>query len=122
MKTQKLGCDYFGCDFGAHYLDSTCIDGYLWDMDSGGCDDDYKPYYDVGGDIPCPQCNAKEYVKSYVSDDLMNAGYESLTQPLTVKQIKNILSNWPANRRRMGIRFWREGRREAVNEAMRQDF
>ena len=34
----KLGCDYRGMDFGAGYIDSCCIDGYLWDLDSGDSD------------------------------------------------------------------------------------
>jgi hypothetical protein len=28
-------CDFMGQDFGATYPDSVCIDGYLWDADSG---------------------------------------------------------------------------------------
>jgi hypothetical protein len=46
--------------FGATYPDATCIDGYLWDMDSyeedaGG--------FTQGGEIPCPNCNKAEYDK-----------------------------------------------------------
>lgn len=52
MSKKKLGCDYYGNEFGAHYLDSTCIDGYLWDMDSGGIDElSGANYYDHGGGI-----------------------------------------------------------------------
>ena len=29
-------CDYQGHEFGASYLDSICIDGFLWDADA--CD------------------------------------------------------------------------------------
>ena len=52
-------CDYIGYDFGAHYPDSICIDGYLWDMDSGHKDESgqYDWIYTYGGDIPCPKCN-----------------------------------------------------------------
>ena len=31
-------CDFMGQDFGATYPDSVCIDGYLWDADSGNAD------------------------------------------------------------------------------------
>lgn len=46
--------------FGATYPDATCIDGYLWDLDSneGGC-------LMVGGDVPCPFCNTDEFLDGY---------------------------------------------------------
>lgn len=47
------GCGYTGHDFGAPYPDSTCIDGFLWDLDS--CDEPGGGLTH-GGDIPCPQC------------------------------------------------------------------
>ena len=50
------GCDYQGYEFGANYLDSVCINGYLWDADSGEMGPDGW-LYDSGGEIPCPQCN-----------------------------------------------------------------
>lgn len=31
-------CDYTGHEFGASYPDSCCIDGFLWDLDSGDSD------------------------------------------------------------------------------------
>ncbi|WP_163173334.1 hypothetical protein [Bacteroides sp. 51] len=49
--------------FGAKYPDATCIDGYLYDLDS----------YDVidgvegltrGGDVPCPFCNTDDFIES----------------------------------------------------------
>lgn len=49
------GCGYTGYEFGGGYLDSTCIDGYLWDLDS--CDD-AGGGLTKGGEIPCPKCNA----------------------------------------------------------------
>lgn len=52
--TTKLGCDYQGSHFGANYEDATCIEGFLWDLDS--CDEPGGGL-SVGGDIPCPQCN-----------------------------------------------------------------
>ncbi|MBE8578695.1 hypothetical protein [Vibrio sp. OPT18] len=121
MTKKKLGCDYVGHDFGARYLDSTCIDGYLWDMDSGGFDElSGAGYYDHGGDIPCPNCNEKKYVKSYISDHLIEEGYNSVSKPLTTKKIKNVLRKWPSNRRRMAMRYLRSGRREAIRDAMKQ--
>ena len=51
---EPSGCGYTGYEFGGGYLDSTCIDGYLWDLDS--CDEPGGGLRS-GGDIPCPQCN-----------------------------------------------------------------
>lgn len=112
-------CNYQGSHFGAHYPDACCIDGYLWDLDSGGSDENGETYLDSGGDVPCPQCNTKKYVHS-LSDDFINDGYESLDHPMTTKMVKNVMSKLPSNWRRMGIRYWRQGRKEATNEAKRQ--
>lgn len=55
-------CDYQGREFGASYPDSVCIDGLLWDADSGdACDGGWC--YTNGGEIPCPQCNAEAYAE-----------------------------------------------------------
>lgn len=56
----SAACDYEGRDFGASYIDSCCIDGYLWDIDS--CDEPGGPLFD-GGDMPCPKCNTLEYLE-----------------------------------------------------------
>lgn len=61
-------CSYQGYHFGAPYEDATCIDGYLWDLDSGGLGGDGKNYLDSGGDIPCPSCNTESYLKSVAED------------------------------------------------------
>lgn len=61
-------CDYQGYEFGAPYLDSVCIDGYLWDADSGESSGDGWTY-DHGGEIPCPACNFKQAV-SNLADEL----------------------------------------------------
>lgn len=53
-ETTASGCGYSGYEFGGGYLDSTCIDGFLWDLDS--CDEPGGGLTQ-GGDIPCPQCN-----------------------------------------------------------------
>ena len=58
-----MSCAYQGYEFGASYLDSVCIDGYLWDADSGHSDpagDGWR--YTSGGVIPCPLCRFKEAV------------------------------------------------------------
>ena len=55
-------CDYQGHEFGANYPDSVCIDGFLWDADSGdACGDGWC--YTNGGEIPCPQCNAEAHAE-----------------------------------------------------------
>ena len=68
-----LGCDYSGCDFGANYPDSCCIDGYLWDLDS--CDEPGGPL-SCGGDIPCPECNHEEWLE-YRREEVEEKGYEA---------------------------------------------
>lgn len=52
------GCDYQGHEFGASYPDSVCLDGWLFDADSGYSIDGGWAYTS-GGDIPCPKCNPK---------------------------------------------------------------
>ena len=59
MQNEK-SCDYEGHDFGANYIDSYCIDGYLWDFDS--CDEPGGPLL-AGGDLLCPKCNTLEYLE-----------------------------------------------------------
>lgn len=59
-----LGCNYEATTFGAHYPDGTCIDGYMWDLDS--CDESGGGLTS-GGDIPCPFCNTAEHI--YWNDD-----------------------------------------------------
>lgn len=61
-------CDYQGHEFGAQYPDSVCIDGYLWDADSGDASDDGW-IYTSGGDIPCPKCNAEEHREYYAEEE-----------------------------------------------------
>jgi len=53
-------CGYEGSHFGARYPDATCIDGYLWDLDS--CDEPGGQLFS-GGDVPCPCCNTREYIE-----------------------------------------------------------
>ena len=67
-----MSCDYQGHEFGAWYPDSVCIDGYLWDADSGYRDETgkYAWIYTHGGDIPCPKCNRKEYEEYFIEDEM----------------------------------------------------
>lgn len=51
--------------FGASYPDGTCIDGYMWDLDS--CDIPKGPLFS-GGDVPCPFCNADAYIEHQKDD------------------------------------------------------
>lgn len=61
IATRKaLGCNYEAPTFGAHYPDGTCIDGYMWDLDS--CDEPGGGLRS-GGDMPCPWCNTAEYIE-----------------------------------------------------------
>lgn len=60
MEKIKEQCPEFP-HFGAKYPDARCIDGFLWDLDSG---DGYS--FTNGGDDPCPFCNTKEYIKYHV--------------------------------------------------------
>lgn len=53
-------CNYAGYEFGGGYLDSMCIDGYLWDADS--CDEPGGGL-SIGGDLPCPQCNTVKFLE-----------------------------------------------------------
>jgi len=52
------GCQYEAPTFGAGYPDGTCIDGWMWDLDSGDGDG-----LTSGGDEPCPYCNTVEYLE-----------------------------------------------------------
>lgn len=57
---KALGCNYEAPTFGAHYPDGTCIDGYMWDLDS--CDEPGGGLLH-GGDQPCPWCNTSEFIE-----------------------------------------------------------
>jgi hypothetical protein len=71
MSTQQLGCDYQGHEFGASYLDSVCIDGFLWDADS--CDAPGDKTLHRGGEIPCPECNHEAWLE-YHKEEALNDG------------------------------------------------
>lgn len=50
--------------FGASYPDATCIDGYLWDLDS-----DEKVSLTIGGDEPRPFCNTEEFIVQHQDEE-----------------------------------------------------
>lgn len=62
---EKKGCGKEFPYFGASYPDAHCIDGYLWDMDSGEATEDGW-VYTSGGDEPCPFCNTEEWLDNVV--------------------------------------------------------
>jgi len=51
-------CGYTGHEFGACYPDSVCIDGFLWDADSGD-----EGGLTQGGDWACPRCNTARFIE-----------------------------------------------------------
>ena len=90
-------CEYQGHEFGAHYPDSVCIDGQLFDADD--CDDQGN-LYEPTEFIPCPMCSPKDAIewwknrfdspskrkarkaaRSLVADIRRNRGVETLTNP-----------------------------------------
>lgn len=71
-------CDYTGRHFGAPYDDACCIDGYLWDLDSGDRDG-----LTSGGDIPCPLCNVDTYV-GHMADEAIDTSINDGTEPCEV--------------------------------------
>jgi hypothetical protein len=70
-------CGYQGYEFGASYPDSICIDGELWDADSG--DDDRL--LTVGGDMPCPGCNTAAYLDWALEEAVEDACGQSMFTP-----------------------------------------
>ncbi|STR40535.1 Uncharacterised protein [Klebsiella michiganensis] len=77
-----MSCGYQGYEFGAHYPDSLCCDGYLWD-----CDAYEDGMLTNGGDIPCPVCNRKQWLAFY-RDHIIECGMmqsERKRGPKTVK-------------------------------------
>ena len=55
--------------FGADYPDAVCIDGYLWDLDSG----EPGGLLTIGGDDPCPVCNTEKWLKEVMDSELFES-------------------------------------------------
>lgn len=74
------GCTYQGYEFGANYPDSVCIEGYLWDADSGDADPTGEGWIHTnGGDIPCPWCNHIEWANGAI-DEARDAGLNAQSE------------------------------------------
>ncbi|EGU38814.1 hypothetical protein [Vibrio scophthalmi] len=111
MRKQRLGCGYMGFDNRIPYPVSRCFDGFMLVSD-----DALKEEYARYTPIPCPMCNAKRFVKSYVAEKLWLSGYQSLSPTRSSASIEEALNGWSANSKRMGMRFYRAGRRQAIRE------
>lgn len=81
-------CDYQGYEFGAPYLDSVCIDGFLWDADS--CDEPGGPLYH-GGEMPCPKCSHEAWLADHceeVLEDGFKAHYDGKPRECLIEKDK----------------------------------
>ncbi|MBN3851950.1 hypothetical protein G3N59_01030 [Paraburkholderia sp. Ac-20340] len=88
----KLGCSFEGPSFGANYPDGTCIDGYLWDLDS--CDEPGGPLHS-GGDVPCPHCNTREYVVDYLDKrPTGNSRQRRAAIRMVIERVKRRSGDW----------------------------
>jgi ribosome modulation factor len=77
LRDDGLGCAYQGHEFGAPYLDSLCIEGYLWDADSGDASGDGAGWnYTHGGELPCPHCNHAQWLEKAL-ESLDDEGYDA---------------------------------------------
>ena len=63
--SKELGCGIEFPHFGADYPDAVCIDGYLWDLDSG----DPGGLLTIGGDDPCPVCNTEKWLEQVMENE-----------------------------------------------------
>ena len=68
------GCGIEFPHFGANYPDARCIDGYLWDLDSGGPGEPLT----IGGDDPCPVCNKEEWLESVMENEEFDTEADAL--------------------------------------------
>ena len=75
------GCDYQGYEFGACYPDSVCIDGFLWDADSGEPGESLEH----GGEIPCPKCNHDEFL-AYHEENIVEDGWAAFATGMKTDQ------------------------------------
>lgn len=104
-----LGCSEEFPWFGAHYPDATCIDGYLWDLDSG----DGDGYLYSGGDYPCPYCNAREFIE-YLRDEIEEKGWIAFTDGEPPKANPYLAGSRFPHLTDQFQRMWTEGYRSAA--------
>jgi hypothetical protein len=78
-----MTCGYEAPHFGAPYPDARCIDGYLWDLDSGD-----GQYLTIGGDVPCPACNTIEYIRCSGSQPSGNARQRRRVLRIAVRKVR----------------------------------
>lgn len=78
-----LGCNYEAPTFGARYPDGTCIDGYMWDLDSGDSDG-----LTSGGDVPCPWCNTTEFMEYEDLRFVGNARQRRIARRIEIKKVR----------------------------------
>jgi len=71
-----MSCGYQGHHFGARYPDALCIDGYLWDLDSG----DFNEGFSTGGEIPCPCCKTADHLE-YIAETVQDCFDPGTHQP-----------------------------------------
>ena len=83
MTAPALGCNYEAPTFGAHYPDGTCIDGFMWDLDSGDGDG-----LSSGGDEPCPWCNTVEFIEHHDYPFTGNARQRRVARRQTIKRVR----------------------------------
>lgn len=70
---KKLGCGIEFPHFGANYPDAVCIDGYLYDLDSGGPGEPL-----AGGNDPCPVCNTEEWLEDVLDGEIFDSRESAL--------------------------------------------
>lgn len=70
--------------FGASYPDATCIDGYLWDLDS-----DDNGLLTIGGEDPCPFCNTEKLIEQ--NQD------ENCTREAILKHVECLRNKYDSN-------------------------
>lgn len=101
------GCGYTGSHFGAFYDDAVCIEGDLWDLDSGD-----GRILTSGGDKPCPRCNLAG-VLATLEEDALHQSLNQGDEPFVI--ITRALLN-PAMRSMHGIEaFVQAGRQGVLN-------
>lgn len=107
-------CNYQGHEFGAHYPDSVCIDGRLFDADR--CDDEGNLYEPMDW-IACPQCNHAQWLADQ-RDEIEEMGAVACGDgaKLTSNPFRKMRIRFPRDRRRY-VRWWNRGFREAQRES-----